>query len=296
MDPNLRKLEEAALEIREFFEAANKSIYTRSDIEEVLAANRNEWRLNKKMSVKTFIEFMAGPGGLIEAEFNFPSRKEVRYLWGEPSAFELAQSLKPNAYLTHHGAMYLNGLTPERPETIYLNQEQALRHQRSSELLQEGIDAAFQRRARVSNEVAQHGDTRVCVVHGQRTDGLGVIGMSGPNGEQLRVTNVERTLIDITVRPIYSGGVSEVLGAYRAAKDKVSVPKLIEILEKMNYVYPYHQAVGFYIETAGVYDESELRPFRAMPLGYDFYLDYNMSDTQYSEKWRIHFPKQMLVR
>lgn len=40
------------------------------------------------------------------------------------------------------------------------------------------------------------------------------------------VTGPERTLIDITVRPFYSGGPKAVLEAYRQAKDVVSIQKL----------------------------------------------------------------------
>ncbi|MCA1568539.1 MAG: hypothetical protein LC803_23395 [Acidobacteria bacterium] len=135
MDSDLRKLEEAAPHITELFDAASASIYTRSAIEEILAANKETWRLNKKMPVKTFIEHLVGSGKMTAAEFKFPTQKKVRYLWGDTSPFELAQSLKPNAYLTHRSAMYLHGLTEEFPETIYINQEQALRHQRNNELL-----------------------------------------------------------------------------------------------------------------------------------------------------------------
>ncbi|MCA1568538.1 MAG: hypothetical protein LC803_23390 [Acidobacteria bacterium] len=117
--------------------------------------------------------------------------------------------------------------------------------------------------------------------------------MNGAEGKGLRVTSVERTLIDITVRPVYSGGASEVLNAYRLAKDKVSTRTLIGTLKEMNYVYPYHQAVGFYLERTGVYKKAELQQLRSMPMEHDFYLDYNMSETQFSEVWRIHFPTDL---
>ncbi len=70
------------------------------------------------------------------------------------------------------------------------------------------------------------------MLNGMHTGNLGVIKMSGPDGEKLKITDVERTLIDITVRPEYAGGIHEVLKAYRLAKDKVSVNKLVAILEK----------------------------------------------------------------
>ena len=42
----------------------------------------------------------------------------------------------------------------------------------------------------------------------------------------LAITNIERTLIDATVRPLYSGGVYEVFEAYRRAAEHISVNKL----------------------------------------------------------------------
>ena len=123
------------------------------------------------------------------------------------------------------------------------------------------------------------------------TGGLGIIRSEGPEGEKLRVTNVERTLIDITVRPFYAGGVFEVLKAFKLAKDQVSINKLAATLKKIGYVYPYHQAIGFYLERSGVYKESSIDIFRRMDKNYDFYLTYQIRDKEYSKDWRLFYPK-----
>ena len=83
------------------------------------------------------------------------------------------------------------------------------------------------------------------------TNNLGVIFFKDREGGSIPTTNIERTLIDIAVRPVYSGGVFEVLKAYKMAKDKVSINKLAAYLKKIGYVYPYHQVVGFYLEKSG---------------------------------------------
>ena len=123
------------------------------------------------------------------------------------------------------------------------------------------------------------------------TGSLGIIESGGPEEEKIRVANVERTLIDITVRPFYAGGVSEVLKAFKLAKDQVSINKLAVILKKIGYVYPYHQAIGFYLEKSGVYKESAIKIFRNMNMNYDFYLTYQMKDKDYSKDWRLFYPK-----
>jgi predicted transcriptional regulator of viral defense system len=70
---------------------------------------------------------------------------------------------------------------------------------------------------RISQNVAGYKKYKICILNGMYTDRLGVIEVLH-NGAKISVTDIERTLIDIVVRPGYSGGVSEVLSAYNLAK------------------------------------------------------------------------------
>jgi hypothetical protein len=97
-------------------------------------------------------------------------------------------------------------------------------------------------------------------------------------------------LIDITVRPTYGGGIFQVLEAYRTAKERLSTNRLLATLKKLDYVYPYHQAIGFLMERAG-YEERRYGLLRQPGLKYDFYLSHGMKDPEYSKPWRLFYPR-----
>src|SRR5216684_7346263 len=198
--------------------------------------------------------------------------------------------LSPDRTLSHGTAVSLHGLTDQIPKTIYVNQEQSPKPLPSGELTQTSIDRAFSNQQRKSAYVLEYEQWRMVLLSGKNTGNLGVIKLAGPLQEQLDVTNIERTLIDIAVRPVYAGGVFQVLEAYKSARDRVSVNTLIATLKKLNYVYPYHQIIGFYMQRAG-YEEKRYGRLKSLGLNFDFYLTYGVKEPEFDRQWRLHYPK-----
>jgi predicted transcriptional regulator of viral defense system len=188
--------------------------------------------------------------------------------------------------------MHFHGLTDKASKIIYVNSEQSQKFDREADLEQESIDRAFKGKVRVTKYIFVYKKWEICCLNGINTNNLGVEEIEIDKEGKLSVTNMERTLIDITVRPIYSGGCGEVLEAYKRAKGKISVERLVAMLKKIRYIYPYHQAIGFYMQLAG-FSDSSLKQLRKFGLKYDFYLDYDMKKTKYSKEWRIHYPKNL---
>jgi predicted transcriptional regulator of viral defense system len=159
--------------------------------------------------------------------------------------------------------------------------------------VQENIDKAFTYRPRITSNISKYKNYSVYLLNGMHTGQLGVEEMDFPRTQTCRLTSLERTLIDIAVRPFYSGGVSEVLRGYALARKRVSVTKLVQLLRQLDYVYPYHQAIGLYMEKSG-YDSGALKALKKeFPITYDFYLCHEMRKTTYSKDWRLHFPEKL---
>ena len=290
---NRTRFQIAKPDIIRFFDDLPTRIHRQTDIASHLTQQRTFWRLSQDISSRKFIKLLIDAGRLAEIDFGFPPpyKREVRYTWGKVSLYEVMQTIKPGCYFSYYTAVKFHGLTEQLPKTTYLTLEQFNSSISRGEMNQAAIDRAFQGNPRTSTNIAESNDFRICIVAGRNTDKLGVIEQAVvPDAGPIRLTNLERTLIDITVRPIYAGGVFEVAKAFELAKDKLSVNALTAMLKKLKYTYPYHQAIGFYLERAG-YKSSLIDLLRKLPVKFDFYLTHKMGATDYVKAWRLHVPK-----
>ena len=173
-----------------------------------------------------------------------------------------------------------------------LTSEQSAKEQNivTSELLQEDVDNAFAKQQRLSNALSEYQGKTITVLNGKFTNQIGVIELAGR-----AVTSIERTLIDITVRPSYAGGVQKVLQSYIALREQLDVSAMITMLTELNYVYPYFQSIGYYLEKAG-YETEEIQGLKKQEKYIDFYLAYGMEEMAYSPTWRLYYPLDLSAK
>ena len=271
-------------------------IYNRSDLREYFSKARLNGVLAKHTKLDEFIEFLVRRRHLLSVtlESKRYGKDVTRYCVGKPSPFALAASLRKGGYLSHGTAAYLHKLIPKPPRAIYLNVEQSAKPAAPISLSQPAIDRAFSGKQRQSNLSFENKELTVTIVAGKNTGRTGVAAMSDSVAQGLNATNLHRTLIDLVVRPAYAGGVANVLGAYRAARELVSAESLLPILDKLAFAYPYVQAIGFLMEQTG-YSEDQFAPLRARVTEFNFYLAHGMRDCAYAEAWRLFYPRELLT-
>ena len=286
------RLKNARTHIIDQFEAADKRVYLTTELRDLMTANWVEWDLPKWLAMGQVREFLLSKTPLRKVTLRCQSYRAVtRYVWGKASVYEVAASLRRAAYLSHGTAMALHGLTDRIQKTVYVNHEQSPKPPPSGGLTQDRIDRAFGRPQRMSKYEFRLARHRIRLLNGKNTKRLGVETLKGPEGEDLSVTNVERTLIDIVVRPAYAGGIRQVLEAFETARERVSGESLLTTLEGMGYIYPYHQPIGFLMERAG-YDEQLCAQLRDRGAEFDFYLVHGMKKRRYDKIWRLYYPER----
>jgi len=291
------KFKKALDNINSYLENSERKVFTDADLNRILIAKGREWDLPETMSLYKFIDELVKYTHLALIEIpaigypSYTSNNIKRFAYKEVSVYEIALSIKANTYLSHYSSLFLLGLTEQLPKDVYVTFEQSEKRRQDNVIEQEAIDNAFAKPQREPSFYYQYGEYRIMLLNGKFSKKAGVLRINSIFGKNLYVTNMERTLIDITVRPAYSGGVTEVLNAYKRAADKLSINKLASILFKLNFIYPYHQAIGFYLEKSEAYKDKQIDIMREKPKIYKFYLTYNMSDKEYSEEWCLFYPK-----
>ncbi|MBI5804616.1 hypothetical protein HZA73_01070 [candidate division TA06 bacterium] len=286
-----KQLTKLIIEASNTFKQYGKYVLTFTEIKKIIDDNNERWGIPTSKSYRSVINDLVEHTPLKKWEFSFPAQKEIKYTYGEVSDLELLSLLKKNSFFCYYTAMYLHNLTEQRPTTYYINVEQTPKFSSSDNILmQDRIDMAFKNKPRSTNNIAEYKNYKIYMISGKASHKLGVIDYKNDN-IQVKVTDLERTLLDATVRPEYSGGVFEVMKAYKNAVGKISIKKLYDYLKKMDYIYPYHQCIGFYLEKTNLVNQQDLNIFHKKGIKYNFYLAHGFKKLDYSDRWKLYYPK-----
>lgn len=279
--------------LTQYFEKNSDRAFSLSDLESFFVDKTQEWNLPPRMTQQTFVQMLLRHTKLRELRLPSPSYSSLlRYGWGENvSPISIAISIKGDAFFSHGSAMWIHGLGQDE-ENIFINSEQSAKPRNTGRLTQDAIHRAFQNQQRRSKRIYKYQHATISVLNGKHTGRIDVGPSTSPSGHKVDVTSLERTLIDITVRPGYSGGVGGVLQAFRLAKNRISVHKLIALLDKFDYTYPYHQSIGFYLKHAGYSDADQLLAKRD-GLKFNFYLCHGLKDPIFDLDWNVFFPREL---
>ena len=285
-------------QLTEAFEHCRARVFNFADIESLRLQNQDTWELPPSTSNARFLKQLIQHTPMQKFELRFPSKTRTLYAHGQVPLLERLSFALPTAYMSHATACYLNKLTPTLPTAIYLNDEQSHASSETAQLSQDRIDAAFQRPQRMPSQIADVEGHTVHLCSGRNRWNLGLTNIEWNVQDEARVitlpsTTLERTLIDIAVRPSHVGGVANVLTMYRATDGSANIAIMAELLEAIGFIYPYRQAIGFLLDRTGLYPDEILKCLENPPFEFDFYLGHAMTHTRYVSRWRLHVPLEI---
>ncbi|MCB0396983.1 MAG: hypothetical protein KDD36_10035, partial [Flavobacteriales bacterium] len=212
-------------QIEQLFDSLDARSFSSMSIAQIFDSWKRKWGLPKSSKAKRFIQFLTDSNLMLPRTYTSENgTQKIVYTWKTEDDFTSYSGLVNGGYYTHYTAMYLHQLTLQIPKTHYLNCEHRSEMEHG-ELEQRLIDAAFSKPQRKSSKHYLTGGVKIVILNGKFTDRMGVIQVKNET-QTFFYTDLERTLIDIAIRPVYSGGIFEVLEAYKTARDSADVEKL----------------------------------------------------------------------
>jgi hypothetical protein len=255
-------------------------------------------------SIENFIVAMADEGIIQVHTVESQNGRSIPLYSSQPLAeidtYELVTSALPDGYFCNLTAVYHHSLTNQVPSAVYWCHEKLgpRAHRRSETLSDARIRSAFVKPHRYTSFVIQHDGCDILITAGTRGADHGVEQVRhkhSPCPTGARVTCLERTLIDAVVSPHYSGGVMSLCDYFRAAHKRLDIARMLDIYQRLAFVYPYAQSIGFFMDHCGMQRQAqELR--RAYPPRQRFYVDHEAKTTwAYDDRWMVFYPKGLVV-
>lgn len=79
-----------------------------------------------------------------------------------------------------------------------------------------------------------------------------------------------------------------VIKVFKNIKNRLDVDEIYTIIEKFDFIYPYFQLAGFYLEQIG-YSQNELSKFHAKKSELNFYTEKNKDHYMLNKYWNIFY-------
>ena len=213
--------------------------------------------------------------------------------------YVIAQAMFPEEYFGNLTSIYYHSLTNQVPKAIYICYEKRpAKLKKVNTLNSNELRRSFIKPHRNTKHVYTFKGYKIIVAE-RRTEirGSGVV-ESHPHGILMpgssRVTCIERALIDAVVSPQYNGGIVSVYTYFRNARGMLNMARLIKIYRQLDFVYPYSQSIGFFLDKAGMPKHASVIYKKFPPEG-RFYVDHDAKTTWvYDEKWKLYYPKGLV--
>lgn len=236
-----------------------RALFTHADVEAITGLQAKSARNLVAGLVNRGLATRLKPGLFILVPFELGRERE--YL-GNPYvvARELAET--PNYYVSHASAMDLHQMVTQPQLAVFVTSPKAIRPR--SVL---GTEFRF--------------------VRCKPEDMFGILDIWATKTERVRVSGLERTVLDGLKQPEHCGGLTEVAKGFWMRRDAIAVPKLVDYALRLG-VGAVVRRLGFLLETFEVDAPTEIERLRAELTATYAALDPLMpAEGPWHSRWRV---------
>ena len=261
-----------------------KRFFSINDIANILDKLKEENLVSNSLSQNDFYLKLLYDG-LISHTITIRDVEKIRYtLNKEFNIYDFVYSLERNGFFSMFTSLNIQGFTNFRENFIFISKERMQRVNFSSKnITQEAIDKAFSNKPRKTKAYNTIYNYNIVMLESNNTQGVGIINYNG-----YKVSSINRAFVEIISNIQDSKTPYDVIGEFRQLKDKLDINEIFKIIEKFDFIYPYYQLAGYYLEKIGFLKE-ELSRFFNNKTNLIFYTMKNKTNYDLDEYWGIKY-------
>jgi len=257
---------------------------SQGQLKEILDQLKDKSLVSSSLSYNSFLLKLIDEG-LSQKSITIRGHTKTRYTFSQDfNIYDFCNSLEKNSFFSMSTALNLQGLSNFRSDYIFVSKERSTRiEQGSITLNQENIDNAFSKKPRRTNAYDKIDNHIVVLLEANNTDGFGIVEYDG-----YKVSSINRVFVEMITNIHYFQSSQNLIQVFENIKNRLDIDKIYTIIEKFDFIYPYFQLAGFYLEQIG-YSKDELSKYFAKKSELNFYTEKNKNHHEFDEYWKIYF-------
>lgn len=261
-----------------------KGFFSINDITSILDELKEENLVSNSLTQNDFYLKLLDDG-LVAHTITIRDIEKIRYtLNKEFNIYDFVYSLEKNGFFSMFTSLNIQGLTNFRDNFIFISKERMKRvNFNSKDITQEAIDKAFTNKPRRTKAHDTIYNYNIVILESNNTQEIGIIKYKG-----YKISSINRAFVEIISNIQYSKTPDDVIYEFKNLKDKLDINEIFNIIEKFDFVYPYYQLAGYYLEKIGFLKE-ELSKFFNKKTDLIFYTIKNKEKYTLDEYWAIKY-------
>ena len=260
------------------------NVFTLDHISTMLEDLKNQNLVQQSITSDSFY-FKLLEDGLISYTISLRDIQKTRYsLNKEFNIYDFASSLENKSFFPMFTSLNIQGLSNYRSNFVFISKERKERNNFASRILtQDAIDKAFASSPRRTKAHDVINGYNVVSLESNNTGSIGIIDYNG-----YKVSSINRALVEIISNIHYFVSPDNVISEFKAIKDKLNINEIFKIIEKFDFIYPYYQLAGYYLEKIG-FTKNELIKFYSKKSELIFYTIKNKEEYKLDTYWNIKY-------
>lgn len=273
------------INVNEILSIINQNDFlTQEQLFDILKDLKNKNLVSKNLTFNTFLLKLIDQG-LKQHSIDIRGHSKIRYsMKSDFNIYNFCKTLQNNSFFAMTTSLNIQNLTKYRNKYIYVSKERASRNEfYEKKLEQKDIDNAFGKNPKRTNAYDKLGEYIIILLETNNTSSYEIIEYEGYN-----LSSINRAFVEIMSNVHYFQSTDHIIELFKEIKDELDLDKIYHVIEKFNFIYPYYQLAGFYLESIG-FEKKELHKFYENKTDLKFYTEKNIETYALDSYWNIYF-------